>query len=224
MDAPRRCGARGQKVVDEFLPLARIELNLLDQRDLVTSLVNSFMAENAGAAPPPPPPTVSSAPAPDGLSSRMKRRPSLYRPATRAAQHRSGQAQTAADGAGAHRHFGRRQAWRAKICPATLPGLIAELLNETKIQLNAAERAELVKQLLDDMLGLGPLEPLLADETIIRNHGQRAEAGLYRTQGQARFCPTSVPRQRACAGDRDAHRDGDRPPHRRKLAACAMRV
>jgi pilus assembly protein CpaF len=44
--------------------------------------------------------------------------------------------------------------------------LVSELLNETRIQLNAAERTELVARLLDDMLGLGPLEPLLADETI----------------------------------------------------------
>ncbi len=47
-----------------------------------------------------------------------------------------------------------------------LKGLIGELLIETKIQLNAAERLELVEQLLNDMLGLGPLEPLLADESI----------------------------------------------------------
>ena len=47
-----------------------------------------------------------------------------------------------------------------------LSGLVAELLVETRIQLNGAERQELVVRLLDDMLGLGPLEPLLADETI----------------------------------------------------------
>jgi pilus assembly protein CpaF len=47
-----------------------------------------------------------------------------------------------------------------------LGGLVAELLTETRIQLNTAERQELVTRLLDDMLGLGPLEPLLADETI----------------------------------------------------------
>ncbi len=47
-----------------------------------------------------------------------------------------------------------------------LTGLVAELLIETKIQLNGAERQELVAQILNDMLGLGPLEPLLADETI----------------------------------------------------------
>src|ERR1700690_4665741 len=47
-----------------------------------------------------------------------------------------------------------------------LGGLVAELRAETRIQLNGAERQELVIRLLDDMLGLGPLEPLLADETI----------------------------------------------------------
>lgn len=44
--------------------------------------------------------------------------------------------------------------------------LVNELLSETKTQLNLAERQELVAQLLNDMLGLGPLEPLLADESI----------------------------------------------------------
>ena len=44
--------------------------------------------------------------------------------------------------------------------------LVNDLLQETRTQLNAAERQELVAQLLNDMLGLGPLEPLLADETI----------------------------------------------------------
>src|SRR6185369_15576347 len=44
--------------------------------------------------------------------------------------------------------------------------IISELLGEQRLQLNASEREELIEQLLDDMLGLGPLEPLLADETI----------------------------------------------------------
>jgi pilus assembly protein CpaF len=43
---------------------------------------------------------------------------------------------------------------------------VAEILGELKIQLNQREQRELVGLLLDDMLGLGPLEPLLADETI----------------------------------------------------------
>lgn len=44
--------------------------------------------------------------------------------------------------------------------------IVAELLAEEKLQLNMQERAGLIEELLDDMLGLGPLEPLLADESV----------------------------------------------------------
>ncbi len=44
--------------------------------------------------------------------------------------------------------------------------LIAEILGEEKIHLNLLEQRDLVTMLLNDMLGLGPLEPLLADESI----------------------------------------------------------
>jgi pilus assembly protein CpaF len=47
-----------------------------------------------------------------------------------------------------------------------LQAVIGEILVEQKIQLNQLEQRDLVTVLLDDMLGLGPLEPLLADETI----------------------------------------------------------
>jgi len=49
---------------------------------------------------------------------------------------------------------------------AQLTGWVKELLAETKIQLNFAEQRELVDSLIADMLGLGPLEPLMSDETI----------------------------------------------------------
>jgi len=49
---------------------------------------------------------------------------------------------------------------------AELTGWVKELLAESKIQLNFAEQRELVEILIADMLGLGPLEPLLADETV----------------------------------------------------------
>jgi pilus assembly protein CpaF len=44
--------------------------------------------------------------------------------------------------------------------------LVAEILREERIRLNQREQKDLVELLLDDMLGLGPLEPLLADEGI----------------------------------------------------------
>ena len=49
---------------------------------------------------------------------------------------------------------------------AQLTGWVKELLAETKIQLNFTEQRELVESLIADMLGLGPLEPLIEDETV----------------------------------------------------------
>ncbi|MAU40291.1 MAG: flagellar protein FlaI [Kordiimonas sp.] len=43
---------------------------------------------------------------------------------------------------------------------------ISELMVQEKINLNLREQRELVNMLLHDMLGLGPLEPLLEDESI----------------------------------------------------------
>ncbi len=44
--------------------------------------------------------------------------------------------------------------------------LIAEIATEKRIQINAREQRELAGDLVDDMLGLGPLEPLLEDEAV----------------------------------------------------------
>jgi pilus assembly protein CpaF len=49
---------------------------------------------------------------------------------------------------------------------AQLTGWVKDLLTETKIQLNFAEQHALVESLIADMLGLGPLEPLIEDETV----------------------------------------------------------
>ncbi|MCF8532748.1 MAG: CpaF family protein [Reyranella sp.] len=47
-----------------------------------------------------------------------------------------------------------------------LDGLAAEFLAEQRIQLNRPEQSDLVYQIVNDMLGLGPLEPLLEDDAI----------------------------------------------------------
>ena len=44
--------------------------------------------------------------------------------------------------------------------------LIGEIATDRRIQLNAREQRQLAGDLVNDMLGLGPLEPLLADDTI----------------------------------------------------------
>ncbi|MGE0109576.1 MAG: CpaF family protein [Bdellovibrionales bacterium] len=150
-----------------FLSEQGIELNLLDQRDLVALLTKALIqptapptapvesdsttpqAETAGKTVPPPqeeneehPP--SSAPINNIADAKIKIQPLvLERIDTSAAA-----------------HMGREDLTR------DLKALVDEILLETRTHLNTAERGELVQQLLNDMLGLGPLEPLLADESI----------------------------------------------------------
>lgn len=45
-------------------------------------------------------------------------------------------------------------------------GVLDEILAEQKLHLNQLEQRDLVTLLINDMLGLGPLEPLLADEAV----------------------------------------------------------
>ncbi len=47
-----------------------------------------------------------------------------------------------------------------------ISNVVVEILGELKIQLNLIEQRDLVTMLLNDMLGLGPLEPLLADDAV----------------------------------------------------------
>ena len=44
--------------------------------------------------------------------------------------------------------------------------LLSEIADGRHIQLNGREQRQLAGELVDDMLGLGPLEPLLDDDTI----------------------------------------------------------
>ena len=44
--------------------------------------------------------------------------------------------------------------------------IVEEIIVDLKIQLNATELRSIVRLLVDDMVGLGPLEPLLKDETV----------------------------------------------------------
>jgi pilus assembly protein CpaF len=47
-----------------------------------------------------------------------------------------------------------------------LKAMVERLLSEGDVALNASERRQMVQDIEDEMLGLGPLEPLLADPTI----------------------------------------------------------
>ncbi|HUN42573.1 MAG TPA: CpaF family protein [Acetobacteraceae bacterium] len=49
---------------------------------------------------------------------------------------------------------------------ADVERLISEIATERRIQLNAREQRALAGELVDDILGLGPMEPLLEDESV----------------------------------------------------------
>ncbi|MGD1954317.1 MAG: CpaF family protein [Sphingomonadales bacterium] len=49
---------------------------------------------------------------------------------------------------------------------AEISDIVGELLADARISLNSKEQRDVVTLLLNDMLGLGPLEPLLADEQV----------------------------------------------------------
>ena len=54
--------------------------------------------------------------------------------------------------------------------------LVERLLTDEAVVVNEAERASLIRDIQNEMLGLGPLEPLLADPTIsdilVNGHSQ----------------------------------------------------
>lgn len=161
----------------QFLSTQGIELNLLDQRDLVSVLTNSLLGPLTKAAEPvqqaqpqenkpqkhfeaPPPPEPEPPPPPPPTRQVEKN-------VSQASRESVSQAKLKLQSLVLERIDTSTAARMAREDLARdLKGIVAELLVETKTQLNAAERLELVEQLLDDMLGLGPLEPLLSDESI----------------------------------------------------------
>lgn len=55
----------------------------------------------------------------------------------------------------------RRDRLRARI-----GAVVAEIANDERLQLNGREQEQLADDMLDDMIGVGPIEPLLADEEV----------------------------------------------------------
>src|SRR5690242_15645268 len=150
------------EAVASYLSERAIKATLLEQRDLVTSLLNELLSRSAEPAPASaPPPTAASSP--DFLVSPQ-------------APKSAGAGQAGQTLEAARRRLQSLLLERMDVAAAAqLPRpelerqvaeLIGELLAETKLHLNMSEQRDLVAALLDEMLGLGPLEPLLKDEAI----------------------------------------------------------
>ena len=77
-----------------------------------------------------------------------------------------------------------------------LEGLVSELLVEHRLQLNRPEQDDLVYQIVDDMVGLGPLEPLLEDETITDIMVNGPNQVYVERKGKVELTDVDVPRRR----------------------------
>jgi pilus assembly protein CpaF len=97
---------------------------------------------------------------------------------------------------------------------AQLSGWVKDLLTETKIQLNFAEQRQLVESLLADMLGLGPLEPLIDDETVNDIMVNGPNQVYVERRGKLELTDRSLSRRRPRHERGDQDRNSDRPPHR----------
>jgi pilus assembly protein CpaF len=154
------------EAVATYLSEKAVKATLLEQRDLVTVLLNELLSRSVDAAPEVPsaaPAAGSAAPAPDPFAaspqSPQKAQGGLA-PSLDAAKRRLQSLLLERMDVGAAAQLPRPELERQ------VAELIGELLAETKLHLNMSEQRELVAALLDEMLGLGPLEPLLKDEAI----------------------------------------------------------
>jgi pilus assembly protein CpaF len=161
--ATARAKSRGElaRLVDEVvratLEEKKVSLSALTQRDLITSLLNSIVERAQRDAPKP------AAPAPA---------PAAAAPAARTGQVSASRASIEQAIPKIYPLVMERidpevasKLQRPELA-RQLQSVVGEILVEQKIQLNQLEQRDLVTVLLDDMLGLGPIEPLLADETI----------------------------------------------------------
>ena len=145
---------RVAEITIEVLGADRSSLDLLEQRDLVTRVLHLLLPRPGGdsaarAALNEPPPEEAAAASGEQTQSVVEEARDRILPLlvqridvqAAAKMSRSELAQQIGDG-------------------------VREILGEQKVQLNLSEQRSLMTVLVDEMLGLGPLEPLLADETI----------------------------------------------------------
>ncbi|MEC9267257.1 MAG: CpaF family protein [Pseudomonadota bacterium] len=144
--------------VDQYLDRTGLALNALQRRNLTTALLNIYLAAKSQ-----PDAVMEAAPAP-----RQETRP----PAAR-----RDELTTSREGIAAALSQ-IRGPFMERIDPAAavkLPRpdlamevgrMLPDLLRELGLQLNGAEQRDVVTQLVNDMLGLGPLDPLLDDPLI----------------------------------------------------------
>ena len=92
--------------------------------------------------------------------------------------------------------------------------IVSEMLKELNHALNLAERKQLVEDILDELLGLGPLEPLLKDPSITDIMVNGAEHRFRRAPRQDRGDARALRGRPPPAADHREDRVERRPPCR----------
>jgi pilus assembly protein CpaF len=148
-------------------------LNLLDRRNLVADLIRWLIHESPKAppkaAPSAPPVTATKAAAEEPVAAEDNLSP--HRDSTKASAPKVSKTVETTKAKIEPHVMDRLDVSAASRLPreelsVQLKDIVNEVLAEEKIRLNAIEQQLVVDLLLDDMLGLGPLEPLLADDGI----------------------------------------------------------
>jgi len=183
--APHHLTARVKEIVLEGLAREKLDLNLLEIRTLVGRLVDELAADATAAAVPAGPPDRACPPAPFTPRPVPDAEPMADRPldevpsilldqaAPLRAEEKATVSETVEEAKTRIQPVLIERIDMAAASRLSRPELakqigriVADILAEADIRLNAAEQRDLVTLLVDDMRGLGPLEPLLADETI----------------------------------------------------------
>lgn len=156
------------RLVDEILTERKIVLGDVERRDLATQLINSIL--NPGDVRAASAPAQSEKAETDAQSEKLTiQTPTIVRASEAANSHRAALED-------ARSRIQTILLERIDITAASrlprkdlarqISNVVVEILGELRLQLNLLEQRDLVSMLLNDMLGLGPLEPLLADESI----------------------------------------------------------
>ena len=90
--------------------------------------------------------------------------------------------------------------------------LVAEIATERRIQLNGREQRQVASDLVHDMLGLGPLQLLLDDDTISDIMVNGPERVFVERGGKVFLSDVRFRDAAACRQHLPAHRVVDRPP------------
>ncbi len=138
-------------VVGEVLSEGEYKLDLSAQRDLVAAVLDR-LSESGTPQDSAPPPAVA-APPPSGERASMRARIDEAR-------------RTVQPMLLERLDIAAASQLPKKELVSQITEVVGEIVVEQRLKLNLIEQRELVTILIDDMLGLGPLEPLLADEAV----------------------------------------------------------